>query len=173
MGVIMYKYFCVENEKLVSVLDYEPQVPPTVSVVPVLCEHAALAKNGTHFFNPKTKKIVPYPEGKHRDDLFASKAQKPPNPPNPKSMVCVSLNTSSTPEWAKGEIGFYFTKKSDESGVLSVINNTGFVVIASASTNVGEFSDLVIEIGEEYSHECKSSDNPVGFLMFQVTDRKR
>lgn len=152
------------------VLDYKPQVPPTVSVVPVCYEHAALAENGTHFFNPKTKKIVPYPEGKHRD-LLVSVSQQPPKPTE--TPVCIPLNSTTTPEWAKGELVFSYTQRSGESGVLSVINNTGFAVTASASTSVGAFTEVGIETEGEYSYECKSSDNPVGFLMFRTTGRKK
>lgn len=152
------------------VLDYEPQVPPTVSVVPVCYEHAALAENGTHFFNPKTKKIVPYPEGKHRDSLV-SVPQQTPKPTE--TAVCIPLNTSSTPEWAKGDLIFSYECVQNDSGVLSVINNTGFTVLASASTNVGQFTEVAIDSESRYCYECKYSDSPMGFLMFRATSTKK
>lgn len=154
----MYLYFCVENEKLVSVLNYKPSVPPAVTVVGVHQEQVALAENGTHFFDPKTMKMVPYPEG-NRPKLVSPK-------PQPQDHVCIPVNTSSTPVWADGDLIFSYETTDTGLGVLSVINNTGHSVTASASTNVGQFSEVCIDSETEYRYECKYSDSPMGFLMF-------
>lgn len=166
----MYKYFCVENKELVGVLDYEPQVPPSVLVARIRMDTAKLIDEGSHYFNTATMKVVPYIEGQMTDTMFGTSTQtKLPEP----TAMCVPLNSTTTPEWAKGELVFSYTQRSGESGVLSVINNTGFAVTASASTSVGAFTEVGIETEGEYSYECKSSDNPVGFLMFRTTGRKR
>lgn len=53
-------YFCVENDILISVLDYEPTVPQTVTVVRVKEEYVKLLESKTHYFDPTKKKIVKY-----------------------------------------------------------------------------------------------------------------
>lgn len=164
----MYKYFCVENEELVCILDYEPEVPSTVSVVPIYKEHFSLIENGTHYFNPKTMKVVSYPEGKTRNSYFSdTKSALSTNP------ICIPVNTSNKPEWANGDLIFSYEFAQNNSGVLSVINNTGFTVLASASTNVGQFTEVAIDSGSRYCYECNYSDSPMGFLMFRATNTKK
>jgi hypothetical protein len=164
----MYKYFCVENGQLISVLEYEPQVPQTVSVVPVGIEHAALMESGTHYFDSAHMRVVPYPKGQQRDFDAEQSNQMVSHTP-----VCIPINSGNTPDWAKGELFFSYASSPDKSGVLSVINNTGFTVTASASTNVGGFTETVIQSGQRYDHECKFSDTPMGFLMFRATSTKK
>jgi hypothetical protein len=164
----VYKYFCVENEELVCILDYEPEVPSTVSVVPIYNEHACLMENGTHYFDPKTMKVVAYPKGTTRDSYFSdTESALSKNP------ICIPVNTSIRPEWAKADLFFSYELVGADSGVLSVINNTGFAIIASASTNVGQFTEVMVHAGAEYHHECKYSDSPMGFLMFRATNTKK
>ena len=55
-------YFCVEDEQLVSVLNYEPNVPSTVKVIAVTEEKKLLMDRKTHYFDGKTLKIKPYPK---------------------------------------------------------------------------------------------------------------
>jgi hypothetical protein len=51
------KYICIENNTVVSVLDYEPNVPSTLEVVKVSLDNFALIEAKTHYFNPITKTI--------------------------------------------------------------------------------------------------------------------
>ena len=51
------KYICIENNAVVSVLDYEPNVPSTVEVVKVSLDNFALIEAKTHYFDPITKTI--------------------------------------------------------------------------------------------------------------------
>lgn len=56
------KYFCIEYGKLISVLDYHPNVPSSVQVVEVSDQDFALIENKTHHFDINTNAIVPNPE---------------------------------------------------------------------------------------------------------------
>ena len=51
------KYICIENNTVVSILDYEPNVPSTIEVVKVSLDNFALIEAKTHYFNPVTKTI--------------------------------------------------------------------------------------------------------------------
>jgi hypothetical protein len=51
------KYICIENNTVVSLLDYEPNVPSTVEVVKMSLDNFALIEAKTHYFNPITKTI--------------------------------------------------------------------------------------------------------------------
>lgn len=51
------KYICIENNTVVSVLDYEPNVPSTIEVVKVSLDNFALIEAKTHYFNVATKTI--------------------------------------------------------------------------------------------------------------------
>lgn len=51
------KYICIENNVVVSVLDYEPNVPSTIEVVKVSLDNFALLEAKTHYFDPIAKTI--------------------------------------------------------------------------------------------------------------------
>jgi hypothetical protein len=44
-------YICIENNKVVSVLNYEPNVPKTVQVVPITDDQAKLIQTRTHYWD--------------------------------------------------------------------------------------------------------------------------
>ena len=52
-------YICIENGKIVSVLDYEPNVPETVRVVPITDEDNKKILEKTHVFNIELNRVVP------------------------------------------------------------------------------------------------------------------
>ena len=52
-------YVCVENEKVVSVLSYEPQVPESVTVIEISDHDHELLKRKTHVFDIPTMQVVP------------------------------------------------------------------------------------------------------------------
>lgn len=52
------KYFCIENNVLSSVLDYEPNVPDTVEVVVISDNDYKLIEDKTHIFDIESKKVV-------------------------------------------------------------------------------------------------------------------
>ena len=51
-------YICVENDRVISVLDYEPNVPSTVSVTVLSNEDFAKLDNQTHYFDIETKRYL-------------------------------------------------------------------------------------------------------------------
>lgn len=53
-------YICIENNIIISVLNYEPNVPDTVEVVEVTDEEHNLIRDDTHRFDITTKKVVPH-----------------------------------------------------------------------------------------------------------------
>lgn len=54
-------YVCIENNTVVSVLNYEPNAPQTVQVVQITHVQAKQIEDGTHYFDVKdrTVKVVP------------------------------------------------------------------------------------------------------------------
>jgi hypothetical protein len=52
------KYICVEDGKVISALDYEPNVPSTVSVSVISDEDYLKLINGDFYFDVVTKNIV-------------------------------------------------------------------------------------------------------------------
>jgi len=50
-------YICIENNRIVGIQNYEPQVPPTVSVCQVSDEQYELLKVGSHIFDIETRQI--------------------------------------------------------------------------------------------------------------------
>lgn len=44
-------YICIENHQIVSVLNYEPNVPQTVQVIPISDDQAKLLQVGTHYYD--------------------------------------------------------------------------------------------------------------------------
>lgn len=56
------KYFCIEYGKLISVLDYHPNVPSSVQVVEVSDQDFTLIENKTHYFDLNTNTVVPNPQ---------------------------------------------------------------------------------------------------------------
>lgn len=54
------KYLCVENQQLVSVLDYEPAVPKTVKVYTLDDSEFRSIEQGVKRFDPATGSLVDY-----------------------------------------------------------------------------------------------------------------
>jgi hypothetical protein len=54
-------YVCIENNKVVSVLNYEPHVPSTVQVVKITQDQAKQLDDGTYYFDvlDSTVKAMP------------------------------------------------------------------------------------------------------------------
>jgi hypothetical protein len=50
-------YVCVENDQIVSVLNYEPNVPESVEVHEISDEDHELLKNRTHYFSIAAKSV--------------------------------------------------------------------------------------------------------------------
>jgi len=53
-------YVCIEDDRVVNVLDYAPQVPATVKVVEVNNHDYALLACRSHYFDIPTLSILPY-----------------------------------------------------------------------------------------------------------------
>jgi hypothetical protein len=60
------KYICIENNVVVSVLDYKPNAPSTVEVVEMSLDNFALIEAKTHYFDVSSKTI----EKKKDEDLL-------------------------------------------------------------------------------------------------------
>lgn len=51
-------YVCIENNVITTILNYSPNVPPTVQVIEISdSEHTGLV-NSTHYFDVSTKKVM-------------------------------------------------------------------------------------------------------------------
>lgn len=55
-------YICIENQAVVSVLNYQPQVPDSVEVIEITDDEYSKIHNQTHYFDVTEKSIVPVPE---------------------------------------------------------------------------------------------------------------
>jgi diaminopimelate decarboxylase len=53
----MTHYVCIENNLIISTLNYEPNVPATVEVHEISDEQHKLITDGSHHFNVTTKKV--------------------------------------------------------------------------------------------------------------------
>lgn len=54
-------YVLIENNELVSVINYEPNVPDTVTVISITDQdHANIADHKTHYFDIDTKTVKSY-----------------------------------------------------------------------------------------------------------------
>lgn len=52
-------YLCVENDQIIGVFNFEPNVPESVTVYPVTDEENRAVQEGTRYFDLETRKIVP------------------------------------------------------------------------------------------------------------------
>ena len=59
----MSMYYCVENQKVIGVQDYEPNVPQSVKVYSVSDEDhkKSFGQNATHYFDAVLGKVLPIP----------------------------------------------------------------------------------------------------------------
>jgi hypothetical protein len=53
-------YVCIEDDRVVNVLDYEPAVPATVAVVTINNNDYALLTSRSHYFDIPTSTVLPY-----------------------------------------------------------------------------------------------------------------
>jgi hypothetical protein len=63
-------YVCIEDNVIISILNYEPSVPESVTVVTITDEDHAQIENQTHFFDVETQTVKPV-----ADEIFAQKEQ--------------------------------------------------------------------------------------------------
>ena len=62
-------YVCVENNQIVSMLDYEPNVPSSVSVTTITDdEYGLISKEKTHYFDIETGTVK-----LHGEEVFAQR----------------------------------------------------------------------------------------------------
>lgn len=52
-------YVCIENDVVISILNYNPAVPSSVAVVEITDEQHQQVSAGTHKFDPVSRQIVP------------------------------------------------------------------------------------------------------------------
>jgi hypothetical protein len=55
-------YVCIENNKIVSILNYAPNVPNTVRITEISDQAAENIKDQTHFFDVATNAVQPVPK---------------------------------------------------------------------------------------------------------------
>ena len=55
-------YVCIEDNQVTSILNYEPSVPDTVSVVTITDEQDQQIRDNTHFFDLDTLTVQPLPQ---------------------------------------------------------------------------------------------------------------
>lgn len=53
-------YVCIEDDRVVNVLDYAPEVPVTVTVVTIDDADYQLLSDRSHYFDIPTKSVLPY-----------------------------------------------------------------------------------------------------------------
>lgn len=55
------KYICIENGKVTSLMDYEPNVPESVTVVPISDADGENLNAGTHIFDISSNSVIDKP----------------------------------------------------------------------------------------------------------------
>ena len=55
-------YVCIEDSKIISILEYEPNVPPSVTIVPISDDDYEDIKNQIKYFDVSTKKVITSPK---------------------------------------------------------------------------------------------------------------
>lgn len=55
-------YVCIEDDKITSVLSYEPTVPNSVTVYEISDQDHEFLKNRTHYFSIEEKSVKPNPK---------------------------------------------------------------------------------------------------------------
>jgi len=55
----MYYCICLENNQVVSVLDYKPNVPKSVTLIPIVEDEYKKLASGKYAYDPDSKNIVP------------------------------------------------------------------------------------------------------------------
>ena len=63
-------YVCIEDNVIISILNYEPSVPKSVTVVTITDEDSVQIENQTHFFDVETQTVKPV-----ADEILAQKEQ--------------------------------------------------------------------------------------------------
>jgi nitrogenase subunit NifH len=64
-------YVCIENNIVTSILNYEPSIPESVSVVIISDNDLKKIENQTHFFDVETQTVEPV-----ADEIVAQKTQE-------------------------------------------------------------------------------------------------
>lgn len=70
------RYICKEHGKIISILNYEPTVPSSVTVIPVSDEDYDRLRNKTHFFNFESDRIEEHPQTVLQDQKNKSDIEK-------------------------------------------------------------------------------------------------
>jgi hypothetical protein len=55
-------YVCIENNQIVSILNYEPNVPVTVQVIAISAEQYVQIQSQTHYFDVMLLSVHPMPD---------------------------------------------------------------------------------------------------------------
>lgn len=62
-------YICLENNQVVSLLDYPPNVPETVLVIEISIEDYEKLESGAYFFNIEKNLIEPMSQSTHNTPI--------------------------------------------------------------------------------------------------------
>lgn len=68
-------YICVENDRVTGILNYEPNVPPSVSIVSIGEDEYTKLSERTHYFDIPTSSVLPYAKSE-TDKLAAREASQ-------------------------------------------------------------------------------------------------
>lgn len=68
-------YICVEDDCVTSVLNYEPNVPQSVTVIAISDDEYAKLEQRTHYFDIPTSSVQPYAKSE-TDKLAAQEVNK-------------------------------------------------------------------------------------------------
>jgi hypothetical protein len=53
-------YVCVENSRVISILNYKPTIPPSVNIVVISDkQHQSITRDGTHYFDTTSLSVQP------------------------------------------------------------------------------------------------------------------
>ena len=67
-------YVCVESNRVTGVLDYEPNVPDTITVVQITQQQREDIESGTHYFDVDSLSVQP-----HQAEVLEQRAQQDAN----------------------------------------------------------------------------------------------
>lgn len=71
-------YICIEDNLITSIVNYEPNVPESVSVVSITDEEFQSIENKTHYFDLPTQTVISYDQT-HLDSEAAKEEQRKTN----------------------------------------------------------------------------------------------
>jgi len=155
-------YYCLENDAVCAVLEYLPNAPSSMVVVEVSEDQKQKIDAKTHWFDPKTRTVRAFTKQELQE------IEKENTATNRTGTYTISLHDKYTPSWAENEVEFRCEQTQNGTN-LCVINNTGFDIVATGSTDGGNFSEVLVQSGNKYYSKANRVPQ-IGILVFRASN---